>query len=148
MRRSRRDLVIPVRDRRQRRRILTLKNFGYAVAALVAIFAGITIEANLRGRKPHQDFGRLYDRQLDSKAAVQKKPEIVQEAPISDQTAPDPMLVDAMAREQFLRVEQPVASAPQPAATESRIVVTGGPEGVNLVQSDRPKPVLHGGFGR
>ncbi len=160
MRRSRPDLIVPIRDRRQRRRILTLKNFGYALLVLVAIFGAITIEANLRGRKPGRDFGRLYDRQIESTTAVPKKPEIVQEAPVPDQAAADPMLVDAMRREQILRDLGPTLSGPPPTLsgprpTESRpyvagskIAIVGGPEGVTIEQKQRAQPVLRGGFGR
>lgn len=154
MRRSRPDLIVPIHDRRQRRRILTLKNLGYALLVLVGIFAAITIEANLRGRrKPGDDFGRLYGRQIESATAVPKKPEIVQEAPVPDQTAPDPMLVDAMRREQLLHHEAPTLSEPGPAenrthAPGSKIAIVGGPEGVNIVQNQRAQPVLRGGFGR
>jgi hypothetical protein len=161
MRRNRPDLVVPVHDRRQRRRILTLKNFGWAMIVVVAIFAAITIEANLRGRKPGSDYGRLYGRQIESVNAVPAKPVVVQDAPISDQTAADPTLVDGMRREQILHAEQtnvaPTLSGPGMEPTESRphvtsrdgkIAIVGGPEGVGIVQSDRRQPVLRGGFGR
>ncbi len=151
MRRTRPDLIVPIRDRRQRRRILTLKNFGYALLVLVGIFAAITIEANLRGRKPADDFGRLYSRQIESTTAVPKKPEIVQEAPVPDQSAPDPMLVDAMRREQLLRVEAGSSTGrpvERPASKGNEVAIVGGPEGVNIVQRDRAQPVLRGGFGR
>jgi hypothetical protein len=156
--RTRPDLVVPIRDRRQHRRILTLRNFGYAVAVLIAIFAAITIEANLRGRKPAGDFGQFYGRQIHSTTAVEKKPDIVQEAPISDQNAADPMLVAPAVRSQILRddpqpavAQVPVLPSPLPEARPqagSAPVIVGGPEGVALVQQGRRQPVLHGGFGR
>jgi hypothetical protein len=156
---SRPDLVVPIHDRRQHRRILTLRNFGYAVVVFVAIFAAITIEANLRGRKQAEDFGRFYGRQIHSTATVDKKLEIVREAPISDQTAADPMLVVPAARAQILRDDPQPASSPSSAArppvstaatgvVSGAPVIVGGPEGVALVQQNRKQPILHGGFGR
>ena len=117
---------------------------------LVAIFAAITIEANLRGRKPTEDYGRLYGRQIESVNAVPAKPVVVEEAPIPDQAAADPTLIDSMRREQILHAEVPVAvqSNVQPRVINGKIAIVGGPEGVGLVQSDRKQPVLRGGFGR
>lgn len=151
------DLIVPVRDRRQHRRILTLRNLRNALLVIIAIFAGITIEANLR--KPSTaDYGRLYARRVERTAVVQKKPVVVEEGQITDATAADPTLVAAQARAQILTGEsdprpQPVIP-PQSSVplighdAAGRLVVVGGPEGVTLVQQSGPKPVLGGGFGR
>lgn len=154
---SRPDLVVPVRDRRQHRRILTLRNFGLALLAFVAIFAGITITANLR--KPSSTgYGRLYGPRVQPLAAVERKPEVIREGQITDAAGADPTLVAAQARSQILMAEDPTQPqpviAPQGSAplighdATGRLVVVGGPEGVKLVQQQGTKPVLGGGFGR
>lgn len=160
MRRSRSELIVPVRDRRQHRRILTLRNFGIATGVGIALLAGITIEANLRNPKT-DSFGRLYGNRIEQQAPpVERKVEIVHEATINDATAADPTLVVAQARAQILtgEADAPVTQTPATAATQpaplvghdsaGRLVVVGGPEGVTLVRQNDAKPVLSGGFGR
>ena len=160
MKRSRTELIVPVRDRRQHRRILTLRNFAIAAAVGAAALVGITIEANLRNPKT-EDFGRLYGNRIAQPAAppVSRKVDIIREGTINDQIAADPTLVSAQARAQILSgeadkppVQTTTATAPQGAMighdSAGRLVVVGGPEGVTLVQKDNAKPVLGGGFGR
>src|SRR6266516_6760554 len=101
MRRPRGELIVPIRDRRQHRRILTLRNFGKAILVIVAIFAGITIEANLRKPKT-DDYGRLYRNRVEQTSTVARKPDIVQEGQINDANAADQTLVVAQARAQIL----------------------------------------------
>jgi hypothetical protein len=86
----------------------------------------------------------------------------VQEAPppLGEAQSADPMLVGAMNREQWLSgaTEEPVLveeigtsppmARPTGASDESRLVIVGGPEGVEVVQQTRRRPVLSGGFGR
>ena len=154
----RRDLIVPVRDRRQRKRYLTLKNFGWATLACAVAFTAITIRSELRGTSA--DYGRLFERQID--VPVKQKPvEIVREEvsePVPDQTHADPMLVEPMTRAQWLNGEDPLAPAAvmtPPARAEAsvavgqtRVAIVGGAEGVSIVQRERRKPVLSGGFGR
>jgi hypothetical protein len=154
MRRYRPDLIVPIHDRRQRRRYLTLKNFGYAMIAAAILFLGITIRSEMRGTGPTV-YGRLVEREMPKK--VDQKPlEVVRETPTVDQeqTHADPMLLEPMAREQWLRAQQPtpVEVPPRAAASmatgETDVVIVGGPEGVKIVQRERRKPTLTGGFGR
>jgi hypothetical protein len=152
----RRDLIVPVRDRRQRKRYLTLKNFGWATLAFVILFAGISIRSELRGTKA--DYGRLFERQID--VPVEQRPvEIVREetpAPVPDATHADPLLVEPMARAQWLygdplapqTVHPPARAEASVAAGQTRVAIVGGAEGVTIVQRERRKPVLSGGFGR
>jgi len=134
-------------ERRQRVRIVTLKNFGKA--ALVAI--GCLIAANLLSearRSKRDDYGRLYGKQVPKAENITpRKVEIVTEAapvPVEDHAAADPLLLAPAAREaQYLAVQQPVA-APQPDA--SRVAVSGDESGVIVVKA--PKHLLAGGFGR
>lgn len=160
MRRNRPDLIVPIRDRRAHRRILTLKNFRNACFVLVAVFAGIALYANLRDRKPHEDYGRLYSPRIESPSSLPKHPQVAPTDAIADQDAADPTLVEAMNRATILRDEAnvvpPTTAVPavQPAAGATRadtanVEMVGGPEGVTLVKRDpRARPVLGGGFGR
>ncbi|HYR28136.1 MAG TPA: hypothetical protein VEU30_06690 [Thermoanaerobaculia bacterium] len=148
-------LIVPVRDRRQRKRYLTLRNTGYALVALVVAFVAITIRSEMEP-KNRESFGDLFQRELPQ---VESKPvEVVREAPlqVQDHTAPDPMLVAPMAREQWL-VDDSTTMAPAVAASiepvaapnaKSKIMIVGGPEGVSVVEQKRRRPVLSGGFGR
>lgn len=126
---------------------------------MLALVAGITIEAHLRNSRTTDDFGRLYAAKLQPAPELQKKSEVVEEAPIADANAADPTLIVAQARAQILTGE----SDPKPLPAESgvqqqaplvghdsagHLVVVGGPEGVQIVQSNAAKPVLGGGFGR
>ncbi|HEY0156845.1 MAG TPA: hypothetical protein VGF28_06075 [Thermoanaerobaculia bacterium] len=156
-----RDLIVPIRDRRQRKRYLTLKNFGWASLAFVVLFAGISIRSELRGTGA--DYGRLFQRQID--VPLERKPvEVVREAPapVPDQTHADPTLLEPMTREQWLygdpQAAQSATLVPPPvaapraeasvAAGQTRVAIVGGAEGVTVVQRERRKPVLAGGFGR
>lgn len=154
--RRRPDLIVPIRDRRQRKRYLTLRNARNVFIALTVLFIAITIRSELQPRHS-ETFGRLLERELPE---VEAKPvEVVQEAPpVEDHTAADPMLVAPAAREQWLHDDGttaaaaaiepiPVAITPRAAGGESRLVIVGGPEGVSVVEKRR-RPVLSGGFGR
>jgi hypothetical protein len=154
-----RDLIVPVKDRRQRKRYLTLKNFGWATLVFVILFVGISIRSELRGTTA--DYGRLFQREIDVQV-VQKPVEVVREQapePVPDQTHADPMLLEPMAREQWLygdplapqtaqQQHPPARAEASVAAGQTRVAIVGGTEGVTVVQRERRKPVLSGGFGR
>lgn len=160
MKRGRQDLIVPIRDRRQRRRILTLKNFRNAALVLVAIYVGIMIEEHFRAPKNTTEYGRLS--RVESATAVARKPDVIREgAPIPDANSADPMLVAPAAREQLLRADSNVPTAtvttaqviavPEPLPgrdAAGHLVVVGGPEGVTIVQKRGGRPVLGGGFGK
>lgn len=151
--RRRPDLIVPIRDRRQRRRYLTLKNFGWTMLVLTVLFIGITIRSEMRGLTPGE-FGRLFQREVDLK--IEQKPvEVVREGPlpVDDSTHADPLLVEPAARAQWLQDDTAttatVASVPPVRSSASEVAIVGGPEGVAVVRKEaRPKPVLSGGFGR
>lgn len=146
-------------ERRQHRRIVTVRNFSIAFAVTVLAFMAITIRSEMRGSKT-RSYGRLYEKQIV--ADVKQKPvEVVREVPpaVPDQTHADPMLVEPMNREQWLHdagTQEPAAfhtasAAAQvvgPSEGDSRVTIVGGPEGVTVVRETRRKPVLSGGFGR
>lgn len=153
------ELIVPVRDRRQRRRILTLKNFLNAAVVLIALFAVVTIYAKFRTPKTADDYGRLYKGQIKTPDVTPKQPEIVQEAgPIADADGADPTLLSAAARAQYLGTDWNVpaqtttvttASALTPAVQkDERVTIVGGTDGVSIVKENRERPVLGGGFGK
>ena len=163
---SRPDLIVPVRDRRSRKRVLTLKTFGYAAIAIVVIFAAVTIQSDLRHSKG-DDYGRLFGKQVSGQPdVVPQKVDIVREAPVPDETSADPLLIAPAAREQYLGVDssnmpqpQPVVSSSvmtpsQPLATaaETRpgaVSIVGGPEGVTITKNQaQQRPTLSGGIFR
>jgi hypothetical protein len=149
------DLIVPIRDRRQRKRYLTLKNFGWASLAAFVLFVGISIHSEMRGLGP-ASYGRLVERELPK---IEQKPvEVVREAPVvnTEATHADPFLTEPAAREQWLRAEPvtpaeitvPHRAAAAVASGETEVAIVGGPEGVKIVQQERRRPVLTGGFGR
>ncbi|HEX7831559.1 MAG TPA: hypothetical protein VF787_18030 [Thermoanaerobaculia bacterium] len=154
---SRPDLIVPIRDRRQHRRIVTLKNFRNLAIVAVVAFLGVTVYSEIRGPKAGE-YGRLYRSELPP--SVEPKPvEVVQEATtIDDQTHADPTLVQPMARAQWLEGETATPTtatiAPSPVPVQAsvsqsgEVTIVGGPEGVSVVREQRRRPVLSGGFGR
>ena len=151
---------VPVHDRRQRRRFLTLKNFRNAAIAGLVLFAGISIRSELRGRHATEYYGQLYQSELPP---VEQKPvEIVREAePVAEATHADPTLIQPMVREQWLHdqasmtpvvTEVPVDNSQRAVASvqsgETRLAIVGGTDGVAIVKQERSRPQLSGGFGR
>jgi hypothetical protein len=136
--RTRPDLIVPIRDRRQHRRILTLKNFAYVFFAVIIFFAGLTMQSDFRHKDKSEDYGRLFGKQVHVDAVVEPKKADVVVAPIEDQTAADPLLISAQKREEWLRVE--------PATTATS---TQGPGIVVTRQNPQPsQPLLSGGIFR
>ena len=159
--RNRTPVVVPYRDRRQSRRILTKRNVLCTFGVGILAFAAITIRSELH--HPSGTYGRLFGEQVTVDAPAVRQPvAIVTEGTVHDDTAADPMLVSSAAREQILGVNpQPAAPAPalvaQPApiarasaaaadGEHARVAIVGGAEGVALVQKNGEHPVLGGGI--
>lgn len=155
--RSRSDLIVPIHDRRKRRRILTLKNFGIVAAVITVLFLVITIRSEMRN-PDDGNFGQLYDRQIP--VVETNAHEVISESTgVNDETHADPMLMEPAARSQWL-VEEPapvVVSSVATGATraeaavatgETDVAIVGGAEGVAVVKRERRKPELSGGFGK
>ena len=156
--RSRPDLIVPIRDRRQHKRYLTLRNAGWVALSVVLVFTAINIWSEIRPRVA-PGYGRLFDRALP---AVEQKPvEVVQEAvpppetetrtvpmQIVDTNAPAPLDAPAIPAWTFEDQAVPVATRGAVTGSDSRVAIVGGPEGVTIVRTTRRKPVLSGGFGR
>jgi hypothetical protein len=150
-------LIVPIRDRRQRRRILTIRNCAITMLSIAVIFASISIYNEAR-RAPAGEYGRLFRSQVPStNTAVSRKVDVIEEGPIDDQRAADPMLVAPAAREQLLRADSnvPVAPAPVPTPPAANVsahgtTIVGDGNGVAVVHasttSTAAKPVLSGGI--
>jgi hypothetical protein len=160
-------LIVPIRDRRQRRRILTIRNCAISMLSVAVIFATVSIYNEAR-RAPAGEYGRLFGSQVPStNTAISRKVDVVEEAPVDDQRAADPMLVAPAAREQLLLANTNApAPAPQvvtvpvaaPALSPSAIgrvsgngtTIVGDGNGVAIVHasttSTAARPVLSGGI--
>jgi hypothetical protein len=130
----------------------------------VVLTVGIAIASNLRGHKATSadDFGRLSNQKMQSVVSVPKKPENIQEAPVGDANAADPMLVNAADRARFLQAD-PIVPTPQatvasadalpqaqaaPAQTSDRVTIVDSAGGVAIIHQPGQQPILGGGFGR
>lgn len=155
------DLIVPIHDRRQGRRILTLRNTGFVLLAMIVLFFAITIRSERRHGSADGDYGRLYHRELPPPLAQQPQAvDIIEEStPIADNAAADPMLTAPAARAQFLETETTNASAvaaqPQltldaPRSGNARVAIVGGPAGVAMIDNapQREKKLLKGGVFR
>jgi hypothetical protein len=151
--RRRPDLIIPIRDRRQRRRILTLKNFRWVLLAFIFFFLGVTIQSDLRHSETNGDYGRIFGKQVSSQVVITpKNPDVVTETTIQDQTGADPLLLSAAARGQYLGVNvdpalSRIAPAGEPAPHSENVV--SGPNGVTIVRGQTEhQQTLSGGIFR
>src|SRR5712664_363614 len=96
-----RDLIVPIRDRRQGRRFLTRRNVGIFLAFCLIVFVGLTLFDN-RHTIGEGEYGRLFGTQVASQPVAKPVPMVVTEGPVPEQIAPDPMLVTTAAREAIL----------------------------------------------
>jgi hypothetical protein len=157
-------LIVPIRDRRQRRRILTIRNCAISMLSAAVIFAAISIYNEAR-HAPAGEYGRLFGSQVPAtNTAISRNVDVIQEGPVDDQRAADPMLVAPAAREQLLLANTNVpvapiaAPKPPPVASPSAIgnvgghgtTIVGDGNGVAVVKptttSTAPRPVLSGGI--
>jgi len=140
--RRRPDLIVPIHDRRKRKRILTLKNFGILVAVLIVAFFAISVASEMRSFAPGA-YGRLFRRELPPPSIQSQPMEVVrEEPPPAGNTAP--IFVEPIERPQPAPPIVSTASIPG----ETNVAVVGGPEGVTIVRREKRKPELTGGFGR
>jgi hypothetical protein len=149
-------LIVPIRDRRQSRRILTLRNCAISMLAIAVVFASISIY-NEKRRGAAGEYGRLFRSQVPAaNDGVARKTDVVSEGPVSDQSAPDPMLVAPAAREQLLVANTNTTTqvttttiAPQVLASAGHgTTIVGDADGVKIVKAPTTStaPVLSGGI--
>jgi hypothetical protein len=132
-------------ERRQHRRILTLKNFGFFMVFVVIVYAGLSVDDWLRGS--FAGGGRLMPRGV-VRQDVRTPAQIVTEAPVSEQTSADPLLLAPAAREQeFLSTATP-AKPVEPVRTDNAVGIVGDASSITIVRSgkDSKRPVLSGGI--
>src|SRR4051794_32634529 len=138
-------LIVPIRDRRQRRRILTIKNCAITMLSFAVIFASISIYNEAR-RAPAGEYGRLFRSQVPStNTAISRKVDVIEEGPVDDQRAADPMLVAPAAREQLLLANTNVPAptpAPRPVATPPAPANVSG-HGTTIVGDGNGVAVVH-----
>lgn len=153
---------LPFPDRRRRRRIVTLRNFGILLLSFVVVLAVLHFRSEMRD--PSGDYGRLVERQIAPLQQVEAKtpdPILPPADPVPDQVSADPFLLSAAAREQILGVTEPLQPVPtetvgfQPLEPilgregEGRVTMVGGAEGVTIVRETGDRlPRLGGGFMR
>jgi hypothetical protein len=141
-------LIVPIKDRRQGRRVLTIKNCAMTMLGVAVVFASISIYSESR-RGTTADYGRLFGTQVGAPNHVSSNVAIVQEGSVADQTAPDPMLIAPAAREQLLmagsNVDQtPLPAAAVPAVTSVIVPVNGSkPHGTAIIGDSNGVVVAH-----
>jgi hypothetical protein len=147
-------LIVPIRDRRQGRRILTIRNCAISMLAVAIVIASFSI---YRGRRHGSGgYGGLFGTEVAATNRVERKADIIDEGTVADQSAPDPMLGAPAAREQVLGVNTtvPVTTttiAPTPVVAEGHgATIVGDGKGITIVKapatSTAPQPVLSGGI--
>ena len=159
-------LIVPIRDRRQRRRVLTIKNVAMTMLGVAVVIAAISIYSKGR-RDPAAEYGRLTGEVAAPNRDLARKVNVVEEGPVAAQAAPDPMLIAPAAREQLLMANSNVAPPPPAVTTSSTptpaaivpmtagnsahgTTIVGDGTGVAIVHapasSTAPPPPLSGGI--
>jgi hypothetical protein len=156
-------LIVPIRDRRQRRRILTIRNCAISMLSMAVLVAAISTY-NAARRAPAGEYGRLFGSDAPAtNSAISRNVDVIQEGTVYDERTADPMLVAPAAREQPppANTNAPVAPPPRPApvASPSAIgnvsghgtTIVGDGSGVAVVRpstttSTATRPVLSGGI--
>ena len=144
-------------ERRKRKRILTLKNAGWAAVVLFVAIVAVSIQSEMR-HGVSGGYGRLLGKQVATDSVAKPKFDVVKEAPVADETAADPLLIAPAAREQDLGVTN---GAIQQAATNvttaqpldaprgGHVAIVGGADGVTIARgTGETRPVLAGGIFR
>jgi hypothetical protein len=164
MRHRKPDLIVPIRDRRQRRRLLTIRNTGYATLVVIVAFLVISVRSELRRGTPEGDYGRLYGQELPPPPtqAVEVVREATPAAVVDDHVSADPMLTAPAARAEFLETDatanastlgataEPLTLSATPRDGNARVAIVGGPEGVAAIGNapSREARKLKGGIFR
>lgn len=97
----------PPRDRRQGRRLLTMRNTMYVALVVLVAFTLISVASELRKPVPGE-FGRLYEARPTTTVAAKPQPVVIPEGKIVEYTNADPLSIETMNREEILGVTNPV----------------------------------------
>jgi hypothetical protein len=153
-------LIVPIRDRRQRRRILTIRNCAISMLSIAVVVASISVYNNSH-REPATAYGRLFGTQVTTpKDGVERKVDVIDEGTVADQVATDPMLVAPAVRERLLMADSNVPAPPTKAAPAPALprvsgdgratAIVGDGTGVAIVHppatSTEPRKLLAGGI--
>jgi hypothetical protein len=132
-------------ERRQHRRILTLKNLRWVLGVVAVFLLVVSFDFSTRG-KSTADYGKLYRDHIKRTEDVKPRPPIVVEAPaVHDQIAADPLLLAPAAREQeFLSTTEHRPVAMGTVATVP-VVTRGSSGGVNIVGDSGGVVIVRGG---
>ena len=137
-------LIVPIRDRRQRRRILTIRNCAISMLSVAVIVAAISTY-NAARRAPAGEYGRLFGSQVPvTNTAISRNVDVVTEAPVDDERAADPMLVAPAAREQLLLAKTNVPAPAPIAMTPPSAIGNVSGHGTTIVGDGNGVAVVHG----
>lgn len=144
-------------ERRKHVRILTIANFGRALAVLVLVIAAADVISEFHAPRPGE-YGRLISREEPRDVAI-KRPAVVEEAPVTE--APVTPAVASLVDEPTPVVAQPaIQPGTQPAtspaitppvrrAAGDHVTITGGPDGLHVETTRHDAvPKLSGGIFR
>jgi hypothetical protein len=149
-------------ERRKRFRIMTLKNLGYALIALLVVLAAANVISEMRPAR-HGEFGRLDLSERQQAVTPKYRPMVVHEGEVPDVTqsggavsldveqnpataAAPPTLLQEPTREPAGRI---AGATQSPITTRSRVTITGGADGVRVeTTATNAAPKLTGGIFR
>jgi hypothetical protein len=151
------ELIVPIRDRRRGKRILTLKNVRNAAMIAIGLVIILAVVFQILQPKSHDDYGRLFGQQVAVPAPeVHPAPQVVTEGSIPDQDHADPTLLGPAAREQYLGVNPntatlvPTTTEPaQPAPSIEKgkhMTIVGDATGVTIATTTQQRETLGGGI--
>jgi len=146
-------------ERRKHVRILTIPNFGRALAVLVLVIAAANVISEFRGPRPGE-YGRLISREEPRDVAI-KKPAVVEEAPVTEAPvteAPAAVLFSGApaappallaAPEVTNRAGEGAGATQKQAVMSDHVTITGGPDGLHVETArHEAAPKLTGGIFR
>jgi hypothetical protein len=132
-------------ERRKHVRILTIRNFGWAMLAFVILLAAANVISEMRKPRPGE-FGRLT---LDSSPVAIKHPQAVKEDVVSDVTPTMPATSLVSEPPAAPAVPARVPAAEVGGATQNHVTIVGGADGIQVVTSRKDStPKLSGGIFR
>ena len=142
-------------DRRKRFRILTLKNFGYALIAFLVALAAVNVISEMRPAR-HGEFGRLDLSERQQAVTPKYRPIVVHEAEVPDVTplggavslsVPGDATAPPVLQQEPTR--EPAGATLSATTARSRVTITGGADGVRVeTTATNAAPKLTGGIFR
>jgi hypothetical protein len=146
-------LIVPIRDRRQGRRILTIRNCAITMLAVAVVIASISIYSQRRRGEGRE----LFRTETPAANGVARNDDIISEGDAIDQNPPAPMLAAPAARE-YVPLPAPapatritkITPAPPVVIEGHGTAIVGDGEAVKVIKapatSTAPPPPLSGGI--